>query len=47
LFSIGRSRGWRGITMTPKAVAQIERVRRGRGSAQALASHATEGVIAA
>src|SRR4051794_34937810 len=24
------SRGWRGITMTPKAVAQIERLRRGR-----------------
>jgi transposase-like protein len=24
------SRGWRGVTMTPKAVAQIERLRRGR-----------------
>ena len=24
------SRGWRGITMTPKAVAQIERLRRGQ-----------------
>jgi hypothetical protein len=24
------SRGWRGITMTPKAVAQIERLRHGR-----------------
>jgi putative transposase len=24
------SRGWRGVTMTPKAVAQIERVRRGQ-----------------
>jgi putative transposase len=41
------SRGWRGVTMTPKAVAQIERVRRGRGSAQPPASHATEEVIAA
>jgi putative transposase len=41
------SRGWRGITMTPKAVAQIERLRRRRGSAQPPASHATEEVIAA
>jgi len=24
------SRGWRGITMTPKAVAHIERIRRGK-----------------
>jgi hypothetical protein len=24
------SRGWRGVTMTPKAVAQIERARRGQ-----------------
>ncbi len=24
------SRGWRGITMTPRAVAEIERLRRGR-----------------
>ena len=24
------SRGWRGVTMTPKAVAQIERIRRGQ-----------------
>jgi putative transposase len=24
------SRGWRGITMTPRAVAQIERLRRGQ-----------------
>jgi hypothetical protein len=23
------SRGWRGITMTPRAVAEIERLRRG------------------
>src|SRR5919201_132201 len=26
------SRGWRGITMTPKAVAEIERLRRGQTS---------------
>ena len=24
------SRGWRGVTMTPKAVAQIERIRHGK-----------------
>jgi putative transposase len=41
------SRGWRGITMTPKAVAHIERLRRRRGSAQPPTSHATEEVIAA
>jgi putative transposase len=41
------SRGWRGITMTPKAVAHIERLRRARGSAQPPASHLTEEVIAA
>ena len=40
------SRGWRGITMTPKAVAQIERLRRGHASLPP-ASHATEEVIAA
>lgn len=28
------SRGWRGITMTPKAVAEIERLRRRRGPAE-------------
>jgi transposase-like protein len=39
------SRGWRGITMTPKAVAQIERLRRSRSSAQPPA--APEEVIAA
>jgi putative transposase len=37
------SRGWRGITMTPRAVAEIERLRRGRTHAQ----RATEEVIAA
>ncbi len=42
------SRGWRGITMTPKAVAEIERLRRGRGSAQPpTTTHATKEVIAA
>ena len=39
------SRGWRGITMTPKAVAEIERLRRGRGYAEPTTSH--EEVIAA
>jgi putative transposase len=42
------SRGWRGITMTPKAVAEIERLRRGRGAAEPSATRdATEEVIAA
>ena len=39
------SRGWRGITMSPKAVAEIERLRRGRIPAQNPA--AREEVIAA
>jgi putative transposase len=39
------SRGWRGITMTPKAVAEIERLRRGRKGGRTPAS--TEEVIAA
>ena len=39
------SRGWRGITMTPKAVAEIERLRRGHTPAPA--KPATEEVIAA
>jgi len=39
------SRGWRGITMTPKAVAEIERLRRGR--AHVPANGSTEEVIAA
>jgi putative transposase len=39
------SRGWRGITMTPKAVAEIERLRRGRAHVPAQPS--TEQVIAA
>ncbi len=33
------SRGWRGITMTPKAVAEIERLRRGRDSAEPSSGH--------
>src|SRR4051794_9273267 len=39
------SHGWRGITMTPKAVAQIERLRRGRAHVPTQPS--TEEVIAA
>jgi putative transposase len=39
------SRGWRGITMTPKAVAEIERLRRGRTHVPTQRS--TEEVIAA
>ena len=42
------SRGWRGVTMTPKAVAQIERLRRGAGPAtDSSPSETTEEVIAA
>jgi hypothetical protein len=39
------SRGWRGITMTSKAAAEIERLRRGRVSAETPVP--PEGVIAA
>jgi putative transposase len=39
------SRGWRGITMTPRAVAEIERLRRRRHHAPS--DHTTEEVIAA
>ena len=39
------SRGWRGITMTPRAVAEIERLRRRRQ--HAASDHSTEKVIAA
>lgn len=35
------SRGWRGVTMTPKTVAEIERLRRGGASAQ-VAEHEHE-----
>ncbi len=30
------SRGWRGVTMTPKAVAEIERLRRALAAGEAL-----------
>jgi transposase-like protein len=40
------SRGWRGITMTPRAVAEIERLRRGQISEPDQPS-TTEEVIAA
>jgi len=40
------SRGWRGIVMTPRAVAEIERRRRGQASEPAQRS-TTEEVIAA
>jgi hypothetical protein len=39
------SRGWRGITMTPRAVAEIERLRRGPPSEKN--EPVTEEVIAA
>jgi len=42
------SRGWRGVTMTPKAVAQIERLRRGAEPAtDSSPSETTDEVIAA
>ena len=42
------SRGWRGVTMTPKAVAQIERIRRGQTTSVDLStSLADQEVIAA
>lgn len=40
------SRGWRGVLMTPRAVAEIERLRRGGGSNEH-ADSSTEEVIAA
>lgn len=36
------SRGWRGVTMTPKAVAQIERIRRGQTARADLAATLTD-----
>ena len=36
------SRGWRGVTMTPKAVAQIERIRRGQTPSVELSSSLTD-----
>ena len=42
------SRGWRGVLMTPKTVAEIERLRHGAdGSAEPPATNETEQVIAA
>lgn len=36
------SRGWRGVTMTPKAVAQIERIRRGQTTHAELSTSLTD-----
>ena len=36
------SRGWRGVTMTPKAVAQIERIRRGQTTSVDLSTSLTD-----
>jgi len=41
------SRGWRGVTMTPKAVAQIERIRRGQTPSADLASSLTDQEVVA
>jgi transposase-like protein len=41
------SRGWRGVVMTPRAVAEIERLRRGLPGSGEAADRATEEVIAA
>jgi len=41
------SRGWRGVVMTPKSVAEIERMRRGLAAGDAQAQLTTEEVIAA
>ena len=41
------SRGWRGVTMTPRAVAEIERLRRGHATSDANQMSTTEEVIAA
>jgi len=42
------SRGWRGVTMTPRAVAQIERLRRALAAGEQLPeTHLDEEVIAA
>jgi putative transposase len=40
------SRGWRGVVMTPRAVAEIERLRRARSDDDKNA-HSTEEVVAA
>ena len=41
------SRGWRGVTMTPKAVAQIERIRRGQAPRTDLSTTTDQEVVAA
>jgi putative transposase len=41
------SRGWRGVTMTPKAVAQIERIRRGQAPNTDLSVPATDQEVVA
>src|SRR5437660_1236648 len=41
------SRGWRGITMTPRTVAEIERIRRRATNIDAAADTRAEGVTAA
>ena len=41
------SRGWRGVTMTPRAVAEIERLRRGHAASGHASDPSTEEVIAA
>src|SRR5437899_12076258 len=41
------SRGWRGVVMTPRAVAEIERLRRGHAASDADQPSTTEEVIAA
>ena len=41
------SRGWRGVVMTPRAVAEIERLRRGLSGSGEAADRAAEEVIAA
>jgi len=40
------SRGWRGVVMTPRAVAEIERLRRG-SVADETSERSTEEVVAA
>jgi transposase-like protein len=41
------SRGWRGVVMTPRAVAEIERLRRGHAASDTDQTSTTEEVIAA
>jgi len=41
------SRGWRGVTMTPRAVAEIERLRRGYAASGHASGPSTKEVIAA